>query len=47
MVRKEKKNTLVLHTNPYMYYVTNWGFVDQPTKNKVKTKTKKESLATR
>jgi len=32
MIKKEKKNQTTLQRSPYMYYVTNWGFVEQPTK---------------
>lgn len=35
MIKKEKKQT-ILTRNPYMYYITNWGFVEQPTKPKQK-----------
>lgn len=45
MIKKVKKNQTTIERSPYMYYVTNWGFVDQqPTKANVK---KSESLTTR
>lgn len=45
MIKKEKKNQTTLDRSPYMYYVTNWGFVEQqPTKANAK---KTESLTTR
>lgn len=45
MIKKEKKNPSTLQRSPYMYYVTNWGFVEQPTK--IANKKKTESLTTR
>ncbi|SFT18019.1 hypothetical protein SAMN05660206_11837 [Sphingobacterium wenxiniae] len=29
MIKKEKMKTITLEKNPYMYYMTNWGFVEQ------------------
>ncbi len=31
MIKKEKMITVRLEKNPYMYYMTNWGFVEQNT----------------
>ena len=30
MLKKEKIKTTLFQKNPYMLYVTNWGFVEQP-----------------
>ncbi len=32
MIKKEKKKKQTLVRNPYLYYVTNWGFVGDQTK---------------
>lgn len=32
MIKKQREKTTTLERSPYMYYVTNWGFVEQPTK---------------
>ena len=32
MIKKQKDKKSLLTRSPYMYYVTNWGFVEQPTK---------------
>lgn len=32
MIEKQKEKKSLLTRSPYMYYVTNWGFVEQPTK---------------
>ncbi|TYP93100.1 hypothetical protein BC792_1141 [Sphingobacterium allocomposti] len=29
MTKNEKMKTTKLEKNPFMYYVTNWGFVEQ------------------
>ncbi len=29
MIKKEKMKKTKLEKNPYMYYMTNWGFVEQ------------------
>lgn len=47
MIKKEKRNQTTLQKSPYMYYVTNWGFVEQATKSKTTVKSKTESLTTR
>lgn len=31
MIKKQKEKTL-LEKNPYIYYMTNWGFVEKITK---------------
>jgi len=33
MIKKEKMKTSILAESPYMYYITNWGFVEQKTTN--------------
>lgn len=45
MIKKEKRKQTILQKSPYMYYVTNWGFVEQPTKTTIKSKS--ESLTSR
>jgi hypothetical protein len=40
MIKKEKEKT-TLQRSPYMYYVTNWGFVEQPTKPEQKQNQKR------
>ena len=29
MIKKEKLKKTNLEKNPYMYYMTNWGFIEQ------------------
>lgn len=41
MIKKEKEKKNILDRNPYMYYVTNWGFVEQPTKAEKKENQKR------
>lgn len=43
MIKNKRKNQTTLQKSPYMYYVTNWGFVEQPAKKKVSTKTSSKS----
>lgn len=38
---KEKENQNLLTRSPYMYYVTNWGFVEQPSKPEKKESQKR------
>lgn len=45
MVKKEKKKQSTIERSPYMYYVTNWGFVEQPIRDR--SNKKSESLVTR
>ncbi len=45
MIKKKKVNNTQLQKNPYLFYVTNWGFVNHTP---VETSTiKKEALTTR
>ncbi len=39
MIKNKGKTKTILQKSPFMYYVTNWGFVEQPAKKKVSTKT--------
>ncbi|KGE15678.1 hypothetical protein DI53_0456 [Sphingobacterium deserti] len=42
MIKKEKLKTTKLEKNPYMYYMTNWGFVEQSSeKIDIRSKTNK------
>ncbi|MFZ4862819.1 hypothetical protein ACL9RF_11585 [Sphingobacterium sp. Mn56C] len=43
MIKKQKETEKVsaLEKSPYMYYVTNWGFVEQPLKSEIKQKSKR------
>lgn len=41
MIKKEKDKKSILDRSPYMYYVTNWGFVEQPTKTTQKENQKR------
>lgn len=41
MIKKEKEKQTTLTRSPYMYYVTNWGFVEQPTKPEQKENQKR------
>lgn len=36
MIKKEKKKTSLLKKNPYMFYITNWGFIQQMPEEKGK-----------
>ncbi len=40
MIKKEKENQTLLTRSPYMYYVTNWGFVE-PSKPEKKESQKR------
>lgn len=37
MIKKKERKNLKLEKNPYMYYITNWGFVENEN-TLVKTK---------
>lgn len=41
MIKKEKNKQTTLTRRPYMYYVTNWGFVEQPAKPEQKQNQKR------
>lgn len=47
MIKKEKMKTTNLRKNPYMYYMTNWGFIEQVEQSSEKadkqSKTQKQS----
>lgn len=45
MIKKQKEKQTPLKRSPYTYYMTNWGFVEQPIAPKESIKT--ETLATR
>lgn len=34
--KESEKLALLLQNNPYMYYMTNWGFVDQQSEKAAK-----------
>lgn len=34
MIKKQKEKETKLQKSPYMYYVTNWGFIEQPIQKK-------------
>ena len=36
MIKEQKEKQPTVTRSPYMYYVTNWGFVEQPTKTEQK-----------
>lgn len=38
--RKDQKKS-VLQRNPFMFYMTNWGFVEKPIQRKSKNKEKR------
>ncbi len=40
MIKKQKEKQTTLQRNPYMFYVTNWGFVE-PTKPETKQNQKR------
>ncbi|EEI93489.1 hypothetical protein HMPREF0765_0917 [Sphingobacterium spiritivorum ATCC 33300] len=40
MIKKQKVKQTQLQKNPYLYYVTNWGFVN-PTTTETPSETKK------
>lgn len=41
MIRNQKKENTKLERSPFMYYVTNWGFVEQPVQSQPKEKQKR------
>ena len=41
MIKEKKEKQTTLERSPYMYYVTNWGFVEQPTKPELKQNQKR------
>ena len=42
MIKKQKEKQNILDKSPYMYYVTNWGFVEQPTQQTNNNKSKSD-----
>lgn len=41
MIKKQKEKQHLVTRSPYMYYVTNWGFVEQPSKPEQKQNQKR------
>ena len=41
MIKRQKEKQTLLEKNPYIYYMTNWGFVEKNTKPENKTKSER------
>ncbi|ERJ59828.1 hypothetical protein M472_13730 [Sphingobacterium paucimobilis HER1398] len=36
MIKKRKEKSTSLQRNPFMFYITNWGFVEKPIETESK-----------
>ncbi|SKB52481.1 hypothetical protein SAMN05660841_00950 [Sphingobacterium nematocida] len=41
MIKKRKEKNTNLQHNPFMFYMTNWGFVERPAEREAKNKKKR------